>query len=68
MKRKLIKDYCKDFYYYLDIKISKEMFDSIEKMFDEFILNKESKGLENDIELFFNERDLDIECELESWD
>ena len=65
MKRKLIKDYCSNFF---DIKISKEMFDSIEKMFDEFMLNKESKGLENDMKLFFNEMDLDIECELESWD
>jgi vesicle coat complex subunit len=68
MKRKLIEIYCKDFYDYLEIKISKEMFESVEKMFDEFILNKESKGLENDIDLFFNEMDLDIECELESWD
>jgi len=44
------------------------MFESIESMFDEYMLNKESKGLENDVELFFDEMYIDIECELESWD
>jgi hypothetical protein len=62
---KLIKVYCKDFF---DIKISKEMLNSIEEMFNEFMLDKESKGLENDLNLFFDEMSLDIECELESWD
>jgi hypothetical protein len=62
---KLIKVYCKDFF---DIKISKEMLNSIEEMFNEFMLDKESEGLENDLNLFFDEMSLDIECELESWD
>ena len=66
MKNKLIKKYCKSNFDYL--RITKSMFESIESMFDEYILNKESKGLENDIELFFDEMYLDIECELESWD
>ena len=65
MKRNLIESYCKDFF---DMKISKEMLDSIEEMFNEFMLDKESKGLENDLNLFFDEMYLDIECELESWD
>jgi hypothetical protein len=62
---KLIKVYCNDFF---DMKISKEMLNSIEGMFNEFMLDKESKGLENDLNLFFDEMYLDIECELESWD
>ena len=66
MKKELIKVYCND--YFENIEISKEMFDSVEEMFDKFILNKESKGLVDDIKLFFNEMELDIECELESWD
>jgi hypothetical protein len=66
MKNKLIKKYCKSNFDYL--RITKNMFESIESMFDEYMLNKESKGLENDIELFFDEMYLDIECELESWD
>jgi hypothetical protein len=65
MKRELIKIRCKDFF---DIKITKEMFDDVEEMFDKFVLKIESKGLENDIELFFDEMYLDIECELESWE
>jgi hypothetical protein len=65
MKRELIKIRCKDFF---DIKITKEMFDNVEEMFDKFVLEIESKGLENDIELFFDEMYLDIECELESWE
>jgi len=65
MKSKLIKDYCKDFF--SEIKISKEMFDSIEKMFDEFILDKKSDEVKNDVEVFFDKMYLDIECELESW-
>jgi hypothetical protein len=62
---KLIKVYCNDFF---DMKISKEMLNSIEGMFNEFMLDKESEGLENDLNLFFDEMYLDIECELESWD
>ena len=65
MKRKLIKDYCKDFF---DIEINKEMFDSVEKMFDNFVLGIESKGLKEDLNMFFDVMYLDIECELESWD
>jgi hypothetical protein len=49
-------------------KITDEMVSSIEDMFDTFILDKESKGLENDLDIFFDEMYLDIECELESWD
>ena len=66
MKNKLIKKYCKSNFDYL--RINKSMFESIESMFDEYMLNKESKGLENDVELFFDEMYIDIECELESWD
>jgi hypothetical protein len=66
MKNKLIKKYCKSNFDYL--RITKNMFESIESMFDEYRLNKESKGLENDVELFFDEMYIDIECELESWD
>jgi hypothetical protein len=51
-----------------DIKISKEMSKSIEDMFTKFMEGKESKGLENDLDVFFDEMYLDIECELESWD
>jgi hypothetical protein len=65
MKRKLIKDYCKDFF---DIEINKEMFDSVEKMFDNFVLGIESEGLEEDLDMFFDVMYLNIECELESWD
>jgi len=65
MKRKLIKDYCKDFF---DIEINKEMFDSVEKMFDNFVLGIESEGLEEDLDVFFDVMYLNIECELESWD
>jgi hypothetical protein len=50
------------------IKISKEMSKSIEDMFTKFMEGKESKGLENDLDVFFDEMYLDIECELESWD
>ena len=66
MKSKIIKEFLND--YFSEIKISKEMFDSIERMFDEFILNKKSNKLENNVELFFDKMYLDIECELESWD
>ena len=65
MKSKLIKDYCKDFF---DIEINKEMFDSVEKMFDNFVLGIESEGLEEDLDMFFDVMYLNIECELESWD
>ena len=65
MKSKIIKEFLND--YFSEIKISKEMFDSIERMFDEFILNKKSNKLENNVELFFDKMYLDIECELESW-
>ena len=65
MKRDLIESYCKDLF---DIKISKEMFDSIEEMFDKFVLGIENKDLENNIDRFFDEMYLDIECELESWE
>ena len=44
------------------------MYDSIENMFDKFMLDKKSEGLENDLNVFFYEMSLDIECELESWD
>ena len=65
MKKELIKVYCSDFF---DIKINKEMFNNIEKMFDKFVLGIESKGLENDLDMFFDVMYLDIECELESWE
>jgi hypothetical protein len=65
MKRKLIEIRCNDLF---DIEITKEMFDSVEEMFDKFVLGIESEGLEDDIELFFDKMYLDIECELESWD
>jgi hypothetical protein len=65
MKRKLIEDYCKDFF---DIEINKEMFDNVEEMFDNFVLGIESKGLEEDLDMFFDVMYLDIEDELESWD
>ena len=65
MKRKLIKDYCE---YFFDIEINKEMFDSVEKMFDNFVLGIESEGLEEDLDMFFDVMYLNIECELESWD
>jgi len=65
MKRKLIKDYCE---YFFDIEINKEMFDSVEKMFDNFVLGIESEGLEEDLDVFFDVMYLNIECELESWD
>ena len=63
---KMLKSYLKD--YFSDIKISKEMFSEIKDMFTEFMEGKESKGLENDLDVFFDEMYLDIECELESWD
>jgi len=63
---KMLKSYLKD--YFSDIKISKEMFGEIEDMFTKFMEGKESKGLENDLDAFFDEMYLDIECELESWD
>ena len=65
MKRKLIKDYCE---YFFDIEINKEMFDSVKKMFDNFVLGIESEGLEEDLDVFFDVMYLNIECELESWD
>lgn len=65
MKTKLIKQNCKSIF---SGRITKEMYTSIENMFDEFMLSRESKGLENDIVEFFDEMSLDIECELESWD
>jgi hypothetical protein len=65
MKKKLIKRNCKSMF---SGKITDEMVSSIEDMFDTFILDKESKGLENDLDIFFDEMYLDIECELESWD
>ena len=66
MKSKIIKEFLND--YFSEIKLSKEMFDSIERMFDEFILNKKSNKLENNVELFFDKMYLDIECELERGD
>jgi hypothetical protein len=63
---KVVKSYLKD--YFGGIKISKEMSKSIEDMFTKFMEGKESKGLENDLDVFFDEMYLDIECELESWD
>ena len=62
---KMIKEFCKD--YFEDIKVNNEMIKEVERMFNEFMLNKESLGLEHDIELFFNENEFGIECELESW-
>ena len=44
------------------------MFDSVEKMFDNFVLGIESEGLEEDLDMFFDVMYLNIECELESWD
>jgi hypothetical protein len=50
MKSKIIKEFLND--YFSEIKISKEMFNSIERIFDEFILDKKSNKLENNVELF----------------
>ena len=65
MKTKLIKQNCKSIF---DGRITNEMVSSVEEMFDKFMLSRESKGLENDMDEFFNEMSLDVECELESWD
>ena len=64
--KEMLKSYLKA--NFSDIKISKEMFGEIEDMFTKFMEGKESKGLENDLDAFFDEMYLDIECELESWD
>jgi len=64
--KEMLKSYLKA--NFSDIKISKEMFSEIKDMFTEFMEGKESKGLENDLDVFFDEMYLDIECELESWD
>ena len=63
---KVVKSYLKD--YFGGIKISKEMSKSIEDMFTNLMEGKESQGLANDLDVFFDEMYLDIECELESWD
>jgi hypothetical protein len=65
MKTKLIKKNCKSIF---DGRVTNEMVSSIEEIFDEWMMNHESKGLENDVDEFFDEMSLDIECELESWD
>ena len=65
MKTKLIKQNCKEMY---SGKITNGMVANVEEMFNEFMSDKESKGLENDVNIFFDEMYLDIECELESWD
>jgi hypothetical protein len=67
MKTELIKSKCKEIF---DGRITGDMVSSIEEMFNEFMKGKswESKGLENDLDRFFDEMSLDIECELESWD
>ena len=67
MKTKLIKSKCKEIF---DGRITENMVSSIEEMFNEFMKDKswESKGLEVDLDRFFGEMSLDIECELESWD
>jgi hypothetical protein len=65
MKKKIIKQNCKSIF---DGRISKEMIDSVEVMFDKFMLNKESNRLENDLSVFFDEMYLNVECELESWE
>jgi len=65
MKTKLIKQNCKSIF---NGYITNEMVSSVEEMFDKFMLSRESKGLENDMDEFFNEMSLDVECELESWD
>ena len=64
MKTKLIKQNCKEMY---SGKITNGMVSNVEEMFNKFMSNKESKGLENDVNIFFDEMYLDIECELESW-
>jgi len=43
-------------------RITKKMYAGVEAMFDEWMANRESKGLESDIEEFFDEMILDIEC------
>jgi hypothetical protein len=52
MKKKIIKRNCKSIF---DGRISREMIDSVEVMFDKFMLNKESNRLENDLSVFFDE-------------
>ena len=63
--KKMLKSYLKT--NFGDIKISKEMYKSIKDMFTKFMEGKESKELENDFDIFFDEMGFDIECELESW-
>jgi hypothetical protein len=65
MKNKLIRKRLKAIF---SRRITKEMYAEIEATFDEWMANRESKGLESDIEEFFDVMSLDIECELESWD
>jgi hypothetical protein len=65
MKTKLIKQNCKSIF---TGYITNEMVSSVEEMFDEFMLSRESKGLENDMDEFFNEMNFVLVCELESWD
>jgi len=67
MKTKLIKSRCKEIF---DGRITENMVSSIEEMFNEFMKDKswESKGLEVDLDRFFYEMSLEIDCELESWD
>jgi len=62
----LIKTYCKS--YFPNMKCTNSMYESVKAMFEKFMLSKESKGLEQDMSVFFDEMCLDIECELESWD
>jgi hypothetical protein len=75
MKKKIIKEFLND--YFSEFEITEEMIDSIINMFDDYCLERyeEKIGGEDDpedielsVEGFFDEMDLDIECELESWD
>jgi hypothetical protein len=75
MKKKIIKEFLKD--YFEEIKLTKGMVDSIVNMFDDYCLERYDEKIEDgddpeDIELsvesFFEEMEVDIECELESWD
>ena len=50
--KKMLKSYLKT--NFGDIKISKEMYKSIKDMFTKFMEGKESKGLENDFDIFFD--------------
>ena len=75
MKKKIIKEFLRD--YFGEIELTEGMVDSIVNMFDDYCLGRYKEKIEDeddpdDIELsvegFFEEKDLDIECELESWD